>query len=327
MKRVEYSTFGPPSRVARLVDAPDVGAPSAWEVVVDVEAFPINPADLAMLAGQYGKLPKLPATIGMEGVGRVAQVGASVADLAEGDRVVILANDNWAERRKAPAAALHKAPPGVDVAQLAMLKVNPATAALLLKDFVDVRPGEWVLQTAPLSGVGRCVMQIARARGLRTVNVVRNADARPAAIAAGADAAVEAGPGLADRVREAVAGAPVRLALDAVAGPGVQHLAEALAEGGQVVNYGMLSGEPISLTPEQTIFRGVRVQGFWVSRVLNRLSLPERRGLFDELCGMLASGALKMPVDSTFPLGQINEALRRAEQHGRSGKVIVTVGA
>ena len=326
MKQIQYKTFGPPARVAQCVEVPDVGAPTAWEVVVDVEAFPINPADLAMLAGQYGKLPKLPSTIGMEAVGRVAQSGESVTDLADGDRVVILANDNWAERRKVPAAAVHKVSGEGDPTRFAMLKVNPATAMLILRDFVELKRGDWIIQTAPLSAVGRCVMQIAKARGIRSVNIVRRPEARAEVAAVGGDCAIEVDGNLASSVREAVSGAPIRMAIDAVGGPEVSLLAECLSEGGCIVNYGMLSGEPIEIAPEQTIFRGIRVEGFWVSRVLNRLSLQERHELFSSLADLVESGSLKMPVDSTYRMDQIGEALARAEQGGRTGKVLISLG-
>ena len=79
MKQVVYEKFGPPSTVAKCVEAPDPQAPSAWEVIVAVDAFPINPADLAMMYGQYGILNKPPSTIGMEAVGTVVEKGKSVA--------------------------------------------------------------------------------------------------------------------------------------------------------------------------------------------------------------------------------------------------------
>ena len=325
MKRVQFTRFGPPTEVATIVDGPDVGAPSAWEAVVQVEAFPINPSDLAMLAGRYGKLPTLPAPIGMEAVGRIVERGASVTNFAVGDRVVLLGNDNWAERRKIAVSALQKIPADGDLLQYAMLKVNPSTDRLMLEE-ASLAPGDFVLTTAPLSGVGCCLLQIARARGLRTVSLVRSDDARNRVLAAGGDVAVEMGPDLAARVRKAVAGRPIKLALDAVAGAGVDQLAQCLADGGKIVVYGMLSGEPAMLGAEHIVFRGISLQGFWASKVLNRLSLAERQDHYGSLSELIAQGRLRMPIDATFPFSQIREAIRRAEQSGRRGKVLVTVG-
>lgn len=323
MKQIQFHTFGQPSMVARCIDVPNVGAPSAWEVVVDIEAFPINVADLAMLSGSYGTLPKLPATIGMEAVGRVVECGSAVKTLSIGDRVVLLGNNNWAERRKVPIAAVHKVDSEGDAAQLAMLKVNPATAYLLLNDFAKLEAGDWVMQTAPLSSVGQCVIQIAKAQGLKTLNVVHRSDIEAEVIARGGDVVVEAGADLADRVRAAIGHDSIKLALDAVAGSGVQQLAEALSEGGQIINYGMLSNGICTISPDQTIFRGITLRGFWLSKILNRMSQGDRTHLFDTLSELMAKGNLKIDVDACFAISDINQALRRAEERGRKGKVIV----
>ena len=72
MKQVQIDRYGTPWDVARCADVPDVGEPAADEVVFDVLAFPINPADLSMCRGTYRLRPALPAGIGAECVGRVA---------------------------------------------------------------------------------------------------------------------------------------------------------------------------------------------------------------------------------------------------------------
>lgn len=323
MKQIQFQSFGQPSLVARCVEVPDVGSPSAWEVVVEIEAFPINVADLAMLSGNYGTLPKLPATIGMEAVGKVIECGTAVKTLSIGDRVVLLGNNNWAERRKVPLGAVHRVDTDGDATQYAMLKVNPATAYLLLTNFINLEPGDWIIQTAPLSSVGQCIIQIAQARGLKTINVVHRADIKAEIIDRGGDIVLVDDPDLADRVRAAIGHDPLQLALDAVAGSGVQRLAECLSEGGQIINYGMLSNESCAISAEQTIFRGISLKGFWLSKILNRMSQAERTDLFDTLSHLMTSGKLKIDVDGCFPIADIHQALRRAEARGRNGKVIV----
>ncbi len=323
MKQIVVETFGPPSLVAKCIESHDVEAPSAWEVIVDIAAFPINVADLAMLAGRYGSLPKLPSPIGMEASGVVAAIGSAVKDVQVGDHVVILGNYNWAERRKLPVAAVHKVSHELDLVQASMLKVNPTTAHLLLTEFVELTEGDWILQTAPLSSVGSCVMQIAKARGLRTINIVRRPDATLEVKELGGDIAIEDGPDLAQRVRSIVRHESIKLALDAVAGPGVTRLAECLNDGGKIINYGMLSNEACALDPAQLIFRGISLHGFWLSKNLNRLAVAERKHLFDLVAGMMAKGQLNLRVDSSFSLLEIAAAIQRAEQSGRHGKVIV----
>ena len=115
MKQVRFTAFGPPEEVAACVEVADVGAPGPDEVVVEILAFPINPADLLTITGGYAVRPRLPATLGAEGVGRIASVGSKVTDLAQGDRVISLARDNWCQRRRLPAAQVLKVPADADL--------------------------------------------------------------------------------------------------------------------------------------------------------------------------------------------------------------------
>ena len=231
MKQVQFTAFGTPHEVAACVEVPDFGAPGPDEVVIEVEAFPINPADLLTMTGGYAVRPKLPATLGAECVGRIAAVGADVQRLAAGDRVINLGRDNWCQRRKVPAAQALAVPADADVLQLAMLKVNPATALLMLRSYVALQPGDWVIQDAANSGVGTNLIKLAKADGIPTVNVVRRSALSEPLQAIGADVVVVDGDDLAARVREATGGASIRLAIDAIGGAMVLRLADCLAEG------------------------------------------------------------------------------------------------
>lgn len=323
MKHIQFNSFGPPFAVASCVNAPDLGDPSPWEVIVDVEVFPINVADIAILAGDYGTLPQLPSTIGMEAVGTISECGEAIEELDVGDRVVILANNNWAERRKVAISAVQKVPKDVDLAQMSLLKVNPATAYMLLNDFVELEPGDWVIQSAPLSSVGQCIIQLAHAQGFKTVNVIHRPEIKAAVSELGGDVVLEDGPNLGARARAAIGLDPIRLALDAVAGPGVERLADCLCDGGQVVNYGILSGESCVLAAEQTVFRGISLKGFWLSKILNRIPRHKRSALFDILSNLVADQKLHIDVDSYYPITDIKAALQRAMERGRQGKVLV----
>src|SRR5213592_4509356 len=86
MKKVEITAYGAPEEVERCVDVPDVGPPGPGEIVFDVLAFPINPADVSFCRGSYRLRPPLPATPGAECVGRVAAVGAGVRGAARRSR-------------------------------------------------------------------------------------------------------------------------------------------------------------------------------------------------------------------------------------------------
>jgi NADPH:quinone reductase-like Zn-dependent oxidoreductase len=111
MKAIQIEGFGKPVEVVKVVEFPDVGAPGAGEVVLALEALPINQYDLLMIAGGYGYRPRLPAIMGTEGVGRVVAVSAGVKHLKEGDRTLVpFLHPTWAEHIKTDAPWLRPLP-------------------------------------------------------------------------------------------------------------------------------------------------------------------------------------------------------------------------
>nr|MBX2885932.1 zinc-binding dehydrogenase [Granulosicoccus sp.] len=182
---------------------------------------------------------------------------------------------------------------------------------------------DWVIQNAPLSSVGRTIIQLAKSLNLRTINIVRRPDAVQEVMELGGDIALEDGEALPSRVQKAIGKGKIKLALDAVGGLSTWSLASCLDRDGMLVNYGMLSGELCQIGPDQLIFNGINLQGFWLSRILNRLTEQERNDLFDEIIELMSSGTIHGIVDSCFSLNQIADALKRAETPGRTGKVML----
>lgn len=327
VKAVRYSAFGKPWEVAELVDLPDPGAPGEGEVLLDVEACPINPADLLQFEGKYGAAPPpLPVMAGGEGTGIVRQVGPGVSHLKPGDRVLLLfaGRGNWRHSMIAKAARLFALPPA-DPLQLAMLTVNPPTALLMLQNFVTLSEGDWVIQNAANSGVGHSVIVLAKRRGLRSIAVVRRKELVAELKQLGADAVLVDGSDLADQVA-AITGADHRpkLAIDAVAGEATGRLARSLAEGGVVVNYGMLSGQPCAMPPGDVVFRDIALRGFWLARWFSSAKPEEIQQTYAGLIGLIADGTIHVEVEATYPLEQIREALAHAGREGRKGKILLT---
>src|SRR5205807_201886 len=190
MKQVLIDRYGQPEEVARCAEVPDVGPPGRDEVVFDVLAFPINPADVWMCKGSYRLKPPLPATPGAECVGRITAIGAGVSHVKAGDLVINLQRENWTQKRRVKGEDVISVPVGIDVRQAAMLRINPPTALLMLTDFVELKPGDWVIQNVANSAVGRLVIRLAKARGWKTVNVVRRDSLFAELKALGADACV-----------------------------------------------------------------------------------------------------------------------------------------
>ena len=324
MKIARFSTFGRPEAVIDCVEAADPPAPKPDEVAIEVLAFPINPADLLTIEGLYASRPPLPAIPGAECVARVRAAGDAVEDLREGDLVIPLDRENWLQRKVAKASRVIKVPAGDDPLQLAMLKVNPPTAWLMMTKYVDLAPGEWLLQTAANSGVGHCLIQLAKAAGLRTVNVVRRAGLDEELTALGADVVLLDGPDLAQRITAATQGAKIRLAIDAVGGSQIVRFGDALADEAIVLNYGRLSGENPQLSGHQCVFKRLVLTGFWLVPWLQKLSRQEVEALYAGLARRMAEGTLRIPVEKTFPIEEIKEAVALANAYRRGGKVLVT---
>lgn len=323
MKQAVLERYGQPEEVVRCVEVPDVSAPQAGEVVFDVLAFPINPADVSMCKGSYRLQPALPATPGAECIGRVTAVGAGVSHVKPDDLVINLQRENWAQRRRVQGNDVIAVPPGIDILQGAMLRINPATALLLLSDVVELKPGDWIIQNVANSAVGRLVIRLAHARGVKTINVVRRESLFGDMEALGADACAVDGPALAETVKAVTRGAPIRLGLDAVSGRATARLSACVGEGGVVCNYGSMSGEDPVMARSALISGGQTLVGFILGRALARRSLEQIRALYADLGEQVLKGTLTAPVEKVYPIGEIKAALTHAQRSERNGKILV----
>jgi NADPH:quinone reductase-like Zn-dependent oxidoreductase len=324
MQAIQIEAFGNPAEVLKVIDIPDVGAPAEGEVVIAIEASPINMSDLLMIAGRYGYRPKLPSVVGSEGVGRVIAVGSGVKHLKQGDRTLVpYPASAWAERVKADANRLRPLPGG-DVHQFAMLGINPPTAYLMLTDFVTLPAGSWVIQNSANSGVGRALIPIAKSLGLRTVNVVRRDDVVAEIKAIGGDVVLVDGPDLAKRVAVETGKAPIALAVDGVADTSTMNLLGCLAEKGVLVFYSSVSGKPFVGPAPHLIFRDISMRGFWLANWFNSAKPDQITQMYDRLTPLVASGAISAPIAGTYRFADIAEAVAVASKN--RGKALFTVG-
>jgi len=324
MKAVRFSRFGRASDVAGLVDIPEPPAPAPGQVLIEVEVTPINPSDLLHFEGRYAKPLPLPAFAGSGILGRVAAIGPGVYDLELGHRVIVVNTDRrgWCERFVWPAARVISVS-GADPVDLALLAANPPTALLMLESFGHLQPGDWVLQNAANSSVGVSLIQIAKTMGLRTVNIVRRSQLVDHLAAFGADVTLFDGPDLRARVNEATNGERIKLGIDAIAGDATRRLANCLSDGCIVVNYGLLSGKPCEVDAADIVFRDISLRGFWYSRWFASASPAAIKSLFCRLVGMLQAKTLRVPVEASYPIERLTEALAHAQREGRLGKVVL----
>lgn len=324
MKALRIQQFGKPSEAPELLEVPEP-EPASGQVVVAMQASPVDPSDLLLISGRYGHRPALPAALGAEGVGRIVAVGQEVDPTRIGERVLIVPNlrqGTWQDQVAVDAGDAVRVDPQADPLQLAMLGINPLTADLLLRSFVDLTPGSWIGQTGAGSAVGRYIIALAKQAGVHTLNVVRRQDAVAGLLESGADAVVVSGPDLGERVKQVLDGGRMSLLLDGVAGDVITELAPWLAHGGTLVSYGGMSGNPVTLSPASLIFGDIHVRGFWQKHWLDTTPTEEIADSYDRLAPLVADGTLSAPVAATYPLVEYRTALAHAAQTGRDGKVL-----
>lgn len=331
MKAIVFEQFGNPADVLQLRDVP-APQPGPGQVRVRMRAVPINPSDLLVVRGQYGRLPQLPATPGFEGVGVIDAVGsgllAKIRGLKPGRRVAVLNSKggNWQEQVVIPARQAVPVNADLPDEQVASFFVNPATALVLTRWVLRVPAGAWLLQTAAGSALGRMIIRLGKHTGFRTINVIRRRDQADELRKLGGDEIIcTEGEVLEERARQITGGAGVAHALDAVGGAMGLGAVRSLGPSGRLVVYGTLSGEPIPLDPRLLMVGNQRIEGFWLSEWTRRQGVLTMLKLFRQINRLLSAGVLATPVQATFAMPQVQDAVRAAETPGRMGKVLLKI--
>jgi NADPH:quinone reductase-like Zn-dependent oxidoreductase len=321
VKAVQAIARGDAREVLRVVDVEPPSPPSAGEVLVDVEYAPVNKHDLLAIGG-YLPVPGPPWIPGNEGMGIVSAVGDGVTTVSVGDRVALpLMRGTWRQQVVLPATGMFPLPAG-DPQQLAMVGSNPPTAILALDEFVDVPPGSFVVQNAANSGVGRSMIAIAHARGLRTVSFARNEATFAELTAAGADLVLPDRPESVATARKFIDDAPVRVAIDGVAGVSTANLTALLTTGGALVAYSAESGSPLSVPYADLTGKHLMVQGFFAGEWDYATKVaPAIR----EAAQLIATGKLTVPVAGVYSLDEIGAAVEHL--NAGTGKVLLAVKA
>ncbi|KAI9269688.1 hypothetical protein EDC94DRAFT_599654 [Helicostylum pulchrum] len=316
-----YSEYGQPSQVLKW-HSYRLPAVTPTTVQVKFLASPINPADVNMIQGAYPIKPtyqklgldddKLLAVGGNEGVAQVIAVGDQVQDLKVGDQVV-MANTGygtWRTHATGPTSDFQLLPSSSDnnnknvsMIQKATITVNPCTAYRMLKDFVQLSRGDYVIQNGGNSAVGQAVIEIAKAWGLKTINVVRNrpdidnlrkelTDLGATHVVTDEDLGKHETRAL---IKSWVGKGKPLLGLNCVGGKSATDMARYLGENGQFVTYGAMSRKPLSLPASLLIFKNISFHGFWVSKWAEVHSKEERYQMLEDVVDLMSQGKLGEP--------------------------------
>lgn len=323
MRSIIHCTFGEPAEVLQLAEMP-LPEPQAGEVRIKTILSPMHNHDVWTVRGNYGYKPELPAIGGSEAVGFIDALGDRVTGFQLGQRVAVASvHGSWAEYFLAPVAALVPVPDAIPDEAAAQLIAMPFSAVMLL-EFLEVKSGDWVAQNTANGAVGKMLAMLAASRGVNVVNLVRRDAGVDELAALGIGNAVStASDGWQDRVRAITGDAPIRAGVDSIGGAASGALLALLGEGGLLVSFGSMTGEPMQLSSGDLIFKQAVVKGFWASKIRSVIPAETRQRLFGELLQLVASGALKLPVEAVFGLDQISDAVRASQTPGRGGKVLL----
>lgn len=311
MRVIVQHSFGGPEVLE--VGERAVPEPIATEVRVRVRAAGVNPVDWKTRAGKGAAAQMgLPLTVGWDVAGVVDAVGPGVTRFAVGDPVFGMPwfprpAGAYGEFVTAPSRHFARRPDALTDVEAAGLPLAGLTAWQCLVDVARVQPGQRVLVHAGAGGVGHLAVQIARARG---AHVIATASAAKHGLLAelGVDQAVDY---RSERFEDVVE--PVDVVYDLLGGDVALRSLDVLRPDGLMIT---LPSAAAATATEAGRQRGLRALGMLVE--------PDGDGL-EELAALVASGGLRVLVDTTFPLERAADAHRLGEEGRTTGKIVLTV--
>lgn len=323
MRALIHSTFGEAEDVLTSEERP-IPAPGPGQVRLRVVLSPIHNHDLWTIRGTYGFRPELPAASGTEALGIVDAVGDGVDHLRVGQRVATGGSFGaWAEYIVTGAAGLIPVPDSLSDETAAQLVSMPFSAISLLH-FLDVRPGEWIIQNAANGAVGRMLAQLGAARGVNVIGLVRRSAGVDELRTQGIDLVVATDDAdWRDAVTRLTGGAPILAGVDSVGGSSAGEVLSLLAENGTLVVFGAMKAPTMEISSSDVIFTQATVKGFWGSRIIQQLDPQVRSELFSELIQRVSDGTLTLPVAGVFDAADVADAVRMSKTAGRVGKVLL----
>ncbi len=326
LKRLTLTNFGEPESVIELQEAEPL-KPTGKELLINMEASPIHGSDYMYIRGRYFVRPNLPASLGVEGVGRVIKAGPQANPDLLGKRVLLIPEyiyGTWATQVITPDDHVVPVDEDIDPLALAQIGVNGVTAYLLLHDYGRLMPGDWIAQTSANSAVGQYVISLAKLMGIKTLNIVRSDESLEFVKNIGGDAVVQLGNTLQQDIAKALNGNKISLAFDTLGGMYTGNLASFLKDGGTVIGYAGTTGQAPQISPLDIFFRRLSYSGFWVIDWFRKTPKEEIQSVLKKLIDLVFKGELSATVGGTFLLDDFQTALKKGQEEGRSGKYFFT---
>lgn len=325
---VRFHRIGGPE-VLQIDDVPDRPLKEG-ELRVRVEAIGLNRAEQMFRSGAYLESPSLPATNGYEASASVLELGPGVSGFAVGEEISVIpafslnAYGVYADVAVVPAYAVVKRPKGLNAIEAAAVWMAYITVYGALIDIAKVGKGDAVVIPAASSSVGLAAIQTVNSVGGVSIALTRTSAKAAALKAAGAAHVVATEEqDLVEAINTITGGKGARVVFDPVGGPGIEKLAQAMAPGGILVLYGLLSLQPTPFPFGPAVSKGLNVRGYTLFELMPDAS--RRDAAISFVTRGLEAGTLKPVIAKTFPFDQIVEAHRYLESNTQFGKIVVTV--
>ncbi len=306
-----------------------VPVPKPNEVLIRVRASSLNRADLLVASGrQHGPVGGVGARLGLECAGEVVEVGSEVKGIKAGDRVMGSAPGGYAEHAVTDWGRVHKVPANnMTFEQAACYPVALQTMHNAVVTAGRLKAGDSVLIQGASSGVGLMGMQIAKLMGASVViGTSTNAQRRARLAEHGADLALDSqDPAWPEAARAATGGKGVDLIVDQVSGGVANQNMQAAAVLGRIVNVGRLGGMKGEFDFDLHALKRIDYIG-----VTFRTRSPEEvreinRLMRADLWQAVEAGRLSLPIDRSFPLDQVAQALAHMRANAHFGKIVLTM--
>ena len=317
--------YGPPEDSLKLIECPEE-SPSPEEAIVHIDAVGMHIADSLTARGTEA-LKTVPCIPGFEGVGSIKKVGAKVLGLKEGDKVLLpMGTGAMTQQLKILASSLTKVPePYASDEQLALITVNGFTAYFLLRDYFPLKKGDWVIQNAANSNVGRYLIALAKKEGLRTLNIVRRKSLIPELIELGATEVILDSEHMNEETLEKIQSKNVKLAIDAVAGEATEKLANSISEEGLIVNYGTVTKEMCHISFWSLFRKKITLKGMSTLNGFETRTEERVKEIHQNLAVFANQSLLQTKIAAKYGIEDYLKAYNHIDRTGteRDGKIVL----
>lgn len=322
MRAVLVKKYGQPEQIV-VADVPAKRA-GPGEVVIRVKACGVNFLDALMVQGHYQTKPPLPMTPGAEVAGLISEVGAGVAALSVGTRVLAVpGHGGYAEEVALSTSRVFAIPEPMDFVTAAAFPIAYATSHHALKDRAQLKPGERLLVLGAAGGVGLTAVEIGTLMGARVIACASSEEKLALCREYGAHDVINyATSDVRERVRELTGGKGVDVVYDPVGGAFAEPAVRSLGFGGRYLVIGFASGEIPKIPLNLVLLKITSIIGvFWGA--YSQARPEENAANMAELLAWYGAGRLRPHVSATYPLEGYAEALAAVTSRKVKGKVVL----